>query len=144
MADFKYEPRKRVRVRTPVEGESRTKQSDGLHTNINEIMNRYVAHGVVPAAAGTARYGDFSSGMDYKDAMDAVRRAEQNFMDLPSNIRRHVNQDPGQFLDMVFDQSRRQELIDLGMLPQADPTLEDPGKSGETPPSDDDGVSPNS
>lgn len=137
MTDFKpKEPRKRLRVQQKTSGASRTKQSDALHTNINAIMKRYVAHGVVPQAAGTARYGDFSSGMDYKEAMDTVRRAEEDFQDLPSNIRKHVNQDPGQFLDMVFDKSRKQELVDLGLLPQADPTIDEPEKSGETPPSE--------
>ena len=136
--------RKRIRVRARVEGESRTKQSDSLHTNINAIMKRYVAHGVVPQAPGTARYGDFSSGMDYKEAMDTVRRAEQDFQDLPSNIRKHVNQDPGEFLDMVYDENRKDELVQLGLLPQADPTIEKPDQSGETPPSEGDGVSPDS
>lgn len=137
-------PRKRVRVQANVEGPSRTKQSDSLHTNINAIMKRYVAHGVVPSAPGTARYGDFSSGMDYKEALDTVMRAEQDFNALPSNIRKHVNQDPGQFLDLVFNDERKQELIDLGLLPGSDPTIDKPDNSGEKPPDDGSGVTKDS
>jgi len=124
-------PPKRGRVKHPEGGISRTRQADAMETDINRIVERYVAHGVLPKPPGTARYGDFSNQLDYKDAMDRVTAAKSQFMELPSHIRKHVNNDPGQFLDMVFDQARRGELEELGLLPQSDPTLPAPAAQPE-------------
>lgn len=125
MVDGNNKP-KRKRVQHKGGGISRTRQADTNKTDINAIVGRYVAHGVVPQAPGTARYGDFSSGMDFKTAMDKVTAAQSEFNALPSQIRAHVNHDPGAFLDMVLDASRKDELIELGLLPQMDASLPAP------------------
>ncbi len=130
------EPKPRRRVQHKGGGLSKTRQADALNTDINTIMKKYVAHGILPRPPGTARYGDFSSGLDFKTAMDAVTAAQSNFMELPSHIRSHCRNDAGEFLDMVFDPARKAELEELGMLPQADPTLPAPepeATGGETP-----------
>lgn len=123
--------RQRRRVQHEGGGRSRTKQSDADHTDINKILNKYVSTGVLPKPPGTARYGDFSHGMDFKTMMDRVTAAQSDFRTLPSAIRRHVDQDVGAFLDMVFDPERKEELVQLGLIPQNDPTIDAPTPAPE-------------
>lgn len=108
-----------ARVQTPVGERSRTKQSFKEESDLNSVMRKYRSTGAlvhnVNAALG--RYGDFSSADDYLSAMSRVREAEELFAALPSAIRDHVNNDPGEFLQMVFDLDRRDELVELGLLP---------------------------
>ena len=67
------------------------------------------------------KYGDFSTGLSYHDAMTRVTDAQHSFEHLPAHIKKHCRQDPGEFLDMVFDPARRAEMIELGMIDAAVP-----------------------
>ena len=87
--------------------------------------------GVIPQPPGTARYGDFTQGYDFKSMMDKVTAAQSDFNELPSAIRAHVNHDVGAFLDLVMDPARKDELVELGMLPQQDPSLAAPTPAPE-------------
>lgn len=107
----------RIRVVHPEGGPLMTKQAMALDTDINAIVSRWIAHGQVPRASNApARYGDFSSGLEFHGAMNQVREAEQHFMELPAHIRRHCRNDPGEFLDLVMNPERRAELVELGLV----------------------------
>lgn len=94
-----------------------TKQADALKSDINTIMARWIAHGTPPSGpAGHAQYGDFTNVDDYHTALNKLEQARQQFQALPSAIRKHVKNDPGAFLDMVFDPERRGELEELGLV----------------------------
>lgn len=121
MGFIDYAPRERRPH--PVRGESRTRQSDALESDINKIVAKYRATGIVMRAPGTARYGDFASGLDYKTAIDRVRAAEADFWDLPVEIRNAAENDPGKFIDMVQDEEGRDKLLELGLDVGRDPTL---------------------
>lgn len=106
------------RLRTPVGEKSRTKQSFAEETDINAIMRKYLSSGIMPhIASSPPRYGDFSSAGDYLESMNKVKDAEQRFADLPSNVRDHVDNDPAKLLELAYDESRRDELVELGLLP---------------------------
>ncbi len=110
--------RVRVRVTHPAGGRVMTKQSHAAETDVNAIMARYVAHGTGVAHVNrrSASYGDFSSGLDYASALNQIRSAEADFGRLPAHVRAHVRNDPGEFLNMVFDPERRDELEGLGIV----------------------------
>ncbi len=119
----------RKRVYHPSGGEMLTKQSEKDATDVNLIMDSWIHAG---AAVGShmnpnpPSYGDFSSGIDYHEALNRVKSAEASFMALPAKIRGHVENDPGQFLDMCFDSERRKELEDLGLVERQVPVVADP------------------
>ncbi len=92
----------RGRVFHPKGGESRVKQSETGATELGSILQRYL-EGNVPVPTERSLYGDFSSGLDFHTALNRVREAEQAFAAVPAHIRSHVQNDPGEFLDMVFD-----------------------------------------
>ncbi len=122
------------RVYHPSGGEMLTKQSERDSTDVNLIMDSWVhAGGAVAGHLNTAQasYGDFSSGIDYHEALNRVKAAEASFADLPASIRGHVENDPGQFLDMVFDPERRSELEQLGLVSMQEPERVDRGSGGD-------------
>lgn len=111
----------RRRVVPELGDESLTKQSMAQESDINQIVARHIAHGVPLFVDGRATYGDFSSFLDYHGSLNAVLRAQEEFNALPAAVREHVGNDPGKFLDLVYDPARRDELVALGLVDAAFP-----------------------
>lgn len=111
----------RIRVVQPEGGRLMTKQSMAMESDINQIVARHVAHGTPFFQSGNATYGDFSGALDYHGSLNAVLRAQSEFERLPAAIREHCRNDPGEFLDLVYDPARREELVKLGLVESAIP-----------------------
>lgn len=110
-----------MRVTHPEGGRVMTKQSDAAASDVNAIIERWISHGVAPMVGGNATYGDFTGHGDYHSALNKVKEAERQFSELPAAVRAHVDNDPGKFLEMVFDPTRSGELEELGMVPERVP-----------------------
>lgn len=104
----------RRRVLADVGGESLTKQSDALESDVNQIMNRYVRSGELPSAR-QAVYGDFDDALDFYEAQNRVAAGKTAFALLPAHIRDHCKNDLGVFLDLVHDPAGRADLKALGL-----------------------------
>ncbi len=129
------EERERLRVPHPEGGRKMVKQSQVDGTDLNLLMRRWRTDGTGLAHLnkGEASYGDFSSGLDYLSALNAVEAAKADFMRLPSNVRAHVRNDPGELLAMIYDPERRDELEELGLVNPRAPSgarEEDSGAAG--------------
>lgn len=126
------QPMTRKRVTHPEGGKLMTKQSMAAETDVNHIMQRWIAHGIAPLAGGKQpAYGDFSNSIDFHSALNQVMEAQDEFQRLPAHIRDHCHNDPGEFLDLVYDQTRQPELIALGLKPDTVPVAAAP--SGPAP-----------
>lgn len=106
---------KRVYHRTG--GDLKVKRAEQDASDINVIMRRWRADGVVPVTGASPRYGDFSAGLDYHEGLMAIEAAQRDFMLLNSDVRKRVNNDPGQFLDLVEEPEGLKELLALGLDP---------------------------
>lgn len=106
----------RKRVHHPQGGRKMTKQSEADATDINKIMDKYVRTGIAPQSGQRYSYGDFSNHVDYHAALNRVRTAETEFMNLPAHVRKFCDNDPGRFLDLVMDAEGRAQLDSLGMV----------------------------
>lgn len=124
----------RVEVRHPTGGRIMTKQSEAAACDINLIVRRWRVDGVLPQALKKPIYGDFNVGLDYHAAMSRVVAAGQDFEALPAHVRKHVDNDPGKFLDLVNDEKRRDEMIELGLLPELIPERVLPAPVVDPPP----------
>ena len=115
-----YSPR--VRVQWKPQGESKTKQSFKDECDINRIMARYQATGLLDfTQKREARYADVS-GLDYQEAANLVAGAQSMFNDLPSTLRERFSNDPAQLLAFLDDQANLQEAIALGLVnPRSSP-----------------------
>lgn len=132
--------RETFRVYSRSGGVSKVKQSESEGTDINVIMRKWQKQGIVPTgSAKTPQYGDFSDMTTYHLGLTQMIEAQADFEALPSAVRKHCDNDPGKFLDLVFDPERQVELVDLGLLPKSipkeavTPTPAAPGE-GTTPP----------
>lgn len=88
--------------------------------DINVIVKRFGLTGELPSNVRAPRYGDFSDAVDYHTALNAVRAADEAFMQLPADVRIRFNNDAGAFVDFVSDDANRVEAEKLGLvLPKA-------------------------
>ncbi len=108
----------RERVVHPEGGEKLTKESLAGATDVNTLLERWMKHGeaVVHLNQAKGAWGDFSSGSDYQEALNTIYAAQRDFAALPADVRSHVDNDPGEFLEMIFDPERREELERLGLV----------------------------
>jgi len=110
-------------------GESLTQQHFQEECDIHNIIKRHDRNGIIEhVQRGQARYGDFSEVTDYREALDLVQDANNEFMKIPSDIRKKFNNNPGEFLNFVNNPENEEEMIEMGFVKQSP----DVSSSGET------------
>lgn len=96
-------------------GPGRTQQQFKDETDINTIAKNFGLTGLLPLSARQPTYQDFSSVVDYKTAMDALRSAEANFLNLPSGIRSFFENNPQNLLEFVNNPANAQKGDEIGL-----------------------------
>jgi|TARA_A100001015_G_C15036330_1_gene736451 phage internal scaffolding protein len=97
-------------------GESMTQQHFAEESEINNILRSHDRNGVIEHIhRGNAIYGDFSNITDFSDALDQIREAQQEFLNVPSEIREKFQNDAGQFFKFASDPNNLDELIKMGL-----------------------------
>lgn len=93
-----------------------TKQADKKQTDINEIIRRYDKTGLITHVnTMQAWYPETPNQHEYKDALNLVMKAQEEFMNIPSDIRKRFDNDPGSFLEFVTDPKNIDELVEMGL-----------------------------
>lgn len=118
------EPRVRTRwfnsssVGTLVFAEDLCRQEFKDECDINTILARYPTQGPPRpwASPPTLRYGDFADAPDFLDAQLLVKQAEEQFNQLPANVRARFNNSPVELLRFVHDDKNLDEARTLGLL----------------------------
>ena len=87
-------------------------------------MERFGKTGQVPGNLRVPSYDDFTGVSDFQSAMNAVREASENFMELPAKVRARFDNDPQMFLEFVASEDNRQEAVELGLIKPAPPAAE--------------------
>lgn len=110
-------PYDRERLSFQTTGESLTHQSMQDECDINQIMLKWQKTGIIEHTnTYEGRYGDFTeTPIDYQEALNQVREAEDMFMSLPSSIRRQFENNPQEFLEFVGDPKNAEKLVDMGL-----------------------------
>lgn len=113
-----YSPQKRVTA--PVGGKARTMQQFKDEADVNVIMSRYMATGVLPQDidAGARQYLD-ATGYDFQTAQNLIAGAASLFEQLPSKIRNRVDNDPAKLLAFLHDPKNRAEAEEMGLINRA-------------------------
>lgn len=93
--------RPRVRVALEFKGPGRTKQSMAEACDINRIMRRYLKSGQIDHLSRHGGQYGVASSQTFHESMNIIRKAEEMFMDLPSDVRKRFHHDPGEFLDFI-------------------------------------------
>lgn len=98
----------------PAEG--MTQQSFAEECDINTIVRRFGLTGEFPSDFQMPQSGDFTGVTDFHEAMNIVRQAQEEFMELPADVRARFANDPGRLLSFLDDESNRAEALKLGLL----------------------------
>lgn len=95
-------------------------QSARDETDINTIVRRFGLTGELPGDVDMPQSGDYSGVGDFHSAMNVVRKAQEEFMRVPAEIRARFNNDPQRFSDFFNDPVNQDEAIRLGFATRRD------------------------
>lgn len=125
-----YEPRFPQRLEFDKDIEpSKTQQQFRDEADINVILDKYLQTGRLDnVKAAGAMFGTFPA-MDYQQALNTVRAAQEAFYELPSDIRRQFGNDAAAFVDFMDNPENVPELRRMGFLPE----IEKAPDQGEQP-----------
>lgn len=100
------------------ESPSLTEQQFKDECDINSIIARYKVTGVLgdPMDNREPVYVDCSSIPDLLTAQNFIIRANDDFMSLPSSIRKRFDNSPLSMLQFLQDPNNREEAIQLGLI----------------------------
>lgn len=126
-----YGDRSRVQVATV--GESLTQQHHAHDADVRNIIKQYDRTGLIANVnRGVAKYGDYSEINEYREALDLVISANENFGELPAKIREMFGNDAGKFFEFATDPNNAEEMVKLG-LKEAPVVVEEAPKREESP-----------
>lgn len=109
-----YVERKRVQMKP--KGESLTQQHFAKDADVRNIIKQYDKTGLIAnVARGVAQYGDYSEVNEYRESLDMVNRANDNFMQLPAQLREMFGNDAGTFFEFATNPENEQKMIELGL-----------------------------
>jgi phage internal scaffolding protein len=131
---FKTAYGKRERVSLETVGESLTQQHFKQEVDLKNIIKKYDRTGLIQnVRKGQAMYGDFTASVnEYADALNLVIAAQENFAQLPSEIREAFGNDPGRYLEEVGDPANNEKMYELGLKER--PEVKPEAKEAAEPP----------
>ncbi len=95
-----------------------TDQSFGHSSNINTIVKRYQQTGLLPQTSKQPQYLDISEVPSFEEAHATVKKSMELFNQLPSNIRKLIDNDPTKLESFISDPNNKNLLISEGLLPK--------------------------
>lgn len=107
--------------------------------DINVMIKRFGLEKVSSIPIDPSRFGDFSDTPDLRTALEIVRDAEYQFMQLPPKVRARFRNSPAELWEFLQDEENVEEAVRLGILenPRQDGaervSLETPAEGGEPP-----------
>jgi len=105
----------RVQVFTPPD-EGKTQQQFKEECDINTIVRRFGLTGKLPDNVRVPVSGDFTGVTDFQTAMNSVRRATEDFMALPADLRKRFGNDPQLLMEFMADPNNREDAVKLGLV----------------------------
>lgn len=108
----------------------RTQQHFKEECDINTIVERFGLSGQLPQNVRVPLEAEFVEAFDFQTAMNAIRRAEESFMQMPAKVRARFSNDPGAFVDFCSDEANKEEMRSLGLL--VEKLAEPPADTGTT------------
>lgn len=97
----------------------RTRQEFKDECDINFIMKRYEATGVMPQpwkSPPVGSFADFASAPDFMEAQTIIARSREQFATLPARVRDRFQNNPAHLLAFLEDEGNLGEARSLGLL----------------------------
>lgn len=93
-------------------------------SDINVLFGKYLETGLIPQVQDTISYQAFEGPFDFQEAMNAVRRAQESFDQLPARIKNRFDNNPQKLLDFLDDERNKDEAIFLELVTKPAPPAE--------------------
>ena len=100
---------------------SRAVQSQKDDADINVIVGRFGIGATLPVSPKIPSYGDFTEVKDYQTALEAIRSAESDFLELPARVREVFDNSPQKLLEAATSEAGRELLVKAGLVPEPPP-----------------------
>lgn len=115
---YSYQNRhKRTHLGTINNEPSRTQQHFKNEVNIHEIIKRSLkTTGQMPMPTLPPAYMDFTNTPDFQQAQDVIAQAQQNFAQLPADVRKRFKNDAMEMLEFIHDKDNYHEALKLGLV----------------------------
>jgi len=111
-----------------------TKQEFKDECDINRILSQYKLTGIISHInKNQPLYTDLPDASDYQESLNTLNTAETAFASLPSVVRSHFNNDPGEFLAAFSDPKAEPFLREHGLLKPLPSPAPEPGLSRPEP-----------
>lgn len=100
--------------------EGKTQQQFKEETDINTIVERFGLTGHLPENPRMPLSGeDFTEGItDFQTAMNAVRQAEEAFMEFPAHIRAEFENNPQKMIAFLENDKNKEKALEMGLIPK--------------------------
>lgn len=93
-----------------------TEQSHLHECDVNKIIAKYDRNGLITHISKIeGKYGDVT-GADFQSAQNLVINAQYMFDQLPSEIRKRFDNNPGRLLAFMENEANREEALKLGLI----------------------------
>lgn len=93
-----------------------TKQDMADECDINTIVGKHRQTGFMEHVnLQRPVYNDFSSGVEYNEALNSIMAANDLFESLPARVRARCDNDPAKLIEFVEDEANAEELVELGL-----------------------------
>jgi len=116
---------------------SRAKQSFKKEADINNIMGQYTKTGVLPQGQRQPTYGDFTNVTEFRDVVDRIKVANDDFSKLDAETRAKFGNKPEFLIAFLSDPANAQEAIEMGLIPgekaQEKPAEPEPAEQPKEP-----------
>lgn len=126
IARSQYDERQNLASDLSFEGDQGvTKQADLKDADINAMFKKFERTGQLPnMISKQPHYGDFSTVPDYQEALEIVKHADEQFINLDVTVRNKFDNDPAKFLAFATDSKNEDEMDKMGLLnPEASANL---------------------
>lgn len=98
-----------------VDKNGRTQQQFKEETDINTIVDKFLAAGEMPPTTPFPEEQDFTEAFDFQTSMNVVVQARESFMQMPAKQRARFQNDPQQFMEFMHNHENQEEAIRLGL-----------------------------
>ncbi|AXL14585.1 internal scaffolding protein [Microviridae sp.] len=109
------QPKKRPKISFK-KSTSLTEQHHGETVKIHNIIKQHQTTGFVShVASRPPQYADMVTAPDFYQAQCIIANASSMFEEIPAQIRKSFDNDPGQFLDFISNPENKQQMDELGI-----------------------------
>lgn len=112
---------------------SLTQQEFAEESNINYIAERYGLTGELPTVTRLPTYGTFEGVFDFQTAQNAIRAAQEGFMELPAKLRARFDNSPQKLMEFMDNPENLDEARKLGLVNAAQEAPAEPAKGNPSP-----------